>query len=152
MIEFACLEAKAKELLSKAIKVGDCWLCHLAPNAKGYSNVGFGRDIKMRAHRVVLLIIEPDMPPEMLALHTCDTRRCIRPDHLFSGTAQNNTDDMIEKGRAKLIQPRTDHVNREAIIQLHEKGLNRFEIATKLFISPSTVWNYISPKGPYHVG
>jgi hypothetical protein len=151
-IQFADIERKAKELLSKATKVGDCWLCHLAPSTKGYCNVSFGRAVKIQAGRVVLFAIEPDMPHELLALHTCDNRRCIRPDHLFSGTAQNNTDDMIAKGRDKLVQPRTDHRYRDDILKLQAEGLNRFEIAEKLFISPNTVWNYISPRGPYYVG
>lgn len=33
------------------------------------------------------------------ALHTCDTPGCVNPRHLFAGTAQDNTDDMIAKGR-----------------------------------------------------
>lgn len=34
-----------------------------------------------------------------MVLHKCDNRPCCRPDHLFLGTAKDNTDDMISKGR-----------------------------------------------------
>lgn len=150
-IQFAKIEARAKDLISKAIKVGECWECHLATNHKGYCCASLGRAGKINAHKIVLLTIEPVTDLNLLALHECDNRRCIRPDHLFWGTAQNNTDDMIAKGRDKLVQPRTDHRHRDDILRLYNEGLNRFEIATKLYISPNTVWNYISPKGPYHV-
>lgn len=32
--------------------------------------------------------------------HHCDNRVCVRPDHLFLGTAQANSNDCIEKGRS----------------------------------------------------
>src|SRR5258707_545503 len=32
-------------------------------------------------------------------LHRCDNRKCVRPDHLFLGTAEDNTQDSIAKGR-----------------------------------------------------
>lgn len=31
--------------------------------------------------------------------HTCDNRKCVRPDHLFLGTAKDNIDDMMKKKR-----------------------------------------------------
>jgi hypothetical protein len=32
--------------------------------------------------------------------HHCDNRLCVRPEHLFVGTRQDNMDDMISKGRS----------------------------------------------------
>jgi hypothetical protein len=37
--------------------------------------------------------------PDRWVLHTCDNPACMRPSHLFLGTAKDNTDDMIAKGR-----------------------------------------------------
>lgn len=152
-IQYAWLERKANELLEKAIYNNGCFDCHLAPNAKGYCYVTFGRAIRLRVHRLIcMVVIKRPLRDEELALHDYDNRRCIHPDHIFDGSALDNTADMIAKGRAKFVQPRTDHVHKENIIRLHNEGLNRFQIADRLLISPNTVWNYLSPKGANYVG
>lgn len=35
------------------------------------------------------------------ALHRCDVPWCASPYHLFAGTQQDNTDDMVKKGRGQ---------------------------------------------------
>lgn len=140
-------------LIKNAIVNGDCWECHLAPVPKGYcyTQVGGREGIKWRVHRLIWTVINGPIPEGKIILHTCDNRKCIRHDHLVCGTEADNTEDMMSKGRGKNI-PRTDHIHRERITQLHKDGLSRLEIAEKLMISASTVWNYVSPRGPYYVG
>lgn len=144
-------QAKAGWLVENAIERDGCLICHLAPNAKGYPPIGFGRAIKMRANRLVFFVSNLNIDPSLFVLHTCDVRNCIKLSHLFAGTAADNTADMMSKGRHKYIS-RTDHYYRDKIAALYEEGYTRLEIADKLMISPSTVWNYVSPRGPYYVG
>lgn len=144
----------AANLILKAAWVDGCLECHLEPNAKGYSYISIGgrNGIKIRAHRLIWIARFGPIEDDLFVLHKCDNRRCIYDEHLFLGTALDNTKDMVNKERAKFVQPRTDHIRKDKIIALHRQGFKRSEIARRLLISESTVWNYISPRGPYYVG
>lgn len=39
------------------------------------------------------------IPDKMYICHRCDQPACCNPSHLFLGTAQDNSDDMVAKGR-----------------------------------------------------
>lgn len=87
-------------LLGKIVK-GDCWLWTGSTNNKGYGEIHLDGKTHL-AHRVMYasshgIKLVPGM--ELCVLHRCDNRRCIRPNHLFLGTPQENTDDMMKKGR-----------------------------------------------------
>lgn len=148
-LQFALAKAKVDYLLKNATRVGDCLLCHLIPVAKGYCYVSIGRENRLRAHRLVHLIVN-NGDPNLFALHSCDIRRCIEPNHLFSGTAQDNTNDMISKGR-KVDDPDVGKRRREAtaklIKTLRDKGYSDARIKAEYGISNSTFWNYT--RGPY---
>jgi hypothetical protein len=59
----------------------------------------YGRWGSKLAHRVVYEQLVGSIPQGMFVLHKCDTPPCINPEHLFLGTAQDNTTDMLNKGR-----------------------------------------------------
>jgi hypothetical protein len=68
------------------------------------SNVGYGKlyafgQTKASAHRVSYQLHVGAIPDGMMVLHHCDVRPCVNPDHLFLGTADDNTKDMLSKGR-----------------------------------------------------
>jgi hypothetical protein len=56
------------------------------------------------AHRHAWRLTHGD-PGELSVLHRCDTRLCGRPDHLFLGTARDNWEDSVAKGRQTFIVP-----------------------------------------------
>jgi len=81
-----------------------CWLRLGADNGRGYSvlkvgSVADGSRKQELGHRVAWELFCGEIPDGLCVLHTCDNRRCINPDHLFLGTAKDNTDDMVSKGR-----------------------------------------------------
>lgn len=52
------------------------------------------------AHRVAWSLHHgKPIPKGMCVLHSCDVRACVRPEHLFLGSFQDNVDDMVSKGR-----------------------------------------------------
>jgi len=79
-----------------------CWLYQgfLKLNSSGlkYGWVSF-RNKSMNAHRASWIIHNGEIPKDLLVCHKCDVPNCINPEHLFLGTAYENTHDMIKKGR-----------------------------------------------------
>lgn len=139
-------------LLSNAHWRGECLISHLKPNARGYVPIGIGGrgGIKWRAHRLVYAVKIRAVPAELMVLHTCDNRACINPAHLFVGTAKDNTQDMMQKGRHKYITHRKiDAKKLQLMKDLEAEGLNKFAIAAQLGVTYETVRVYLN--GDKHV-
>ena len=52
---------------------------------------------RVGAHRVAYTLMVGDIGPGLFVCHHCDNKRCVRPDHLFVGTVQDNVNDYISK-------------------------------------------------------
>jgi hypothetical protein len=144
------------DLLRKAIPNGDCLECHLRPSIdregreRQYVSVGGRNGKKWGVPRLVLHVKKGPLAPDVWALHTCDNTKCINEDHLFPGTAQDNTNDMIAKGRKvddPTVGPRRRAQTALRIFTLTWEGLSDDEICNKLLIGRTTLWNY--RKGGY---
>ena len=82
----------------KVEKSDDCWLWTSGKNKFGYGQ--FRLEGRTRAaHRVAWELTHGPIPEGMCVLHACDVRHCVRPDHIWLGTHNENTQDMLEKGR-----------------------------------------------------
>lgn len=68
------------------------WLGNRMPN-------GYGRFRHVFAHRFAYERLVGPIPNGLFVLHYCDNPSCVRPDHLFVGTQQDNRNDCKQKGR-----------------------------------------------------
>ena len=95
-------EIDYKRFMSKVIKTDNCWLWNAGKNYKDYGNFSVtinGCSKTYRAHRFIYEYFNGTIPEGMLVCHTCDTPRCVNPNHLWLGTVSDNTVDSVNKKR-----------------------------------------------------
>ena len=78
----------------------DCWMWTGWTDNKGYGGL-MHKNKPLKAHRLSWEIHKGPIPEGLYVCHHCDTPPCVNPDHLFVGTAKDNTHDAIKKGRMK---------------------------------------------------
>ncbi len=70
-----------------------------ARNSDGYGQIRI-EGKSHGAHRVSYELQVGTIPIGLYVLHACDNPPCIRPEHLWLGTHQDNMRDAAQKGRA----------------------------------------------------
>lgn len=102
------LKTNKEKIFSKVdiSNVAGCWLWNGTKDSSGYGQLTFDKtknNIRTRktvqATRIVWEEYVGNISKDMLVCHTCDNPGCVRPDHLFLGTAKDNMRDMAIKIR-----------------------------------------------------
>jgi hypothetical protein len=86
----------------KPLNWTDCWPWKGAKKRRlrdQYGNFKIDGRRTVRAHRLSFALYYGRSPGPLLVCHTCDRPECVNPLHLFLGTVQDNSDDMVRKGR-----------------------------------------------------
>lgn len=150
----------------------DCWeWLGGAWTQQGYPRLQHpinGKWKSLAANRVSWEVAHGPIPEGMVVCHRCDNPKCVNPHHLFLGTHQDNTQDMMQKGRnggqfqpghaplrkgdahpqAKLTQAQAEEI-RETYLRTHH--LRRRDprrpsletLAAKYGVSKKTVLNVV---------
>jgi predicted DNA-binding protein YlxM (UPF0122 family) len=96
------------------------------------------------AHRVSYALYK-ECPKGFFVCHKCDNPPCVNPDHLFLGTAKQNTQDMISKGRKYCPPPfsTSSVISYDVFIKLKteyiESNISLSMLAKKYKISPAAI-------------
>lgn len=90
-------ERTAIRFWSHVIKGNGCWEWSARIDEKGYGRFNFHRKNR-HAHRIAWMYSTGTYPKAMIC-HHCDNRKCVRPDHLYEGTAKDNGRDARLRGR-----------------------------------------------------
>lgn len=146
--------------------LSNCWQWTGKLNESGYGRLHFtplgtGKRISIRAHRIAWMIAHGTIADGMLVLHKCDNRACVNPDHLFLGTAKDNSLDCMRKGRREYPKgvnrvprkPRkwtTPRILTESQVDeirgMRGMGLSCQKIASKFNVSRSMIWLIVTGK------
>lgn len=86
------------------VKIGEeneCWIWEASKSNDGYGWFTYKKNTTIAAHRysLMLKLNNFDLPTDVQARHTCDTRSCVNPNHLIEGSAADNSADMITRNR-----------------------------------------------------
>lgn len=149
---------------SKVDKSGDCWLWTAAKTFEGgYGQLGIGGKLVL-THRLVYEMTYGPIPASLMVLHRCDNPSCVRPEHLFLGTAKDNARDMALKGRT-WQQQHPERVKRggkhgnakftdDQVLTIREafaSGVGMEELARQWGVTPTTIARMISGEGWTHL-
>jgi hypothetical protein len=136
----------------KVNKTETCWLWTGATLGSGYGSIFVELPRRAdQAHRVSWKMAFGEINPGLSVCHKCDTPLCVRPDHLFLGTAKENCADMHQKKRWRSPWiSRKPALSREAVADIiANRGLSLHELARRHRVARATIKRVLAGLGPY---
>ena len=131
--------------------------CHIWTG--GIASTGYGRlwiDGKFQqAQRIGWELENGPMPAHLYALHHCDNPPCVRASHIYLGTAQDNSDDKMRRGRFVRVSQIGEH-NGHAVLTAaavtiirdayRHGGVTQQALAIAYGVSRSTIRDVVTSK------
>ena len=130
-------------------ELGRCWAWKASTDHNGYGQINGEKDDRgerkfCKAHRVSWEIYYGPIPEGLAVLHHCDNPPCCNPDHLFTGTNDDNMKDAAAKGR--MPRGKNHHAGRftpeqvrEVRSLLREGYMTQKQIAFKFGVTRSAI-------------
>lgn len=134
---------------ARITKTDNCWTWNGATDTSGYGLLEV--ENKTRAvHRLSWELHYGSIPNGLGVFHKCDNRICIRPSHLFIGTARDNVADRDRKGRQAIgkrnARTKLMPTQIRQIRELFVKGVSYSALGRKFSVDAKTIWCVINGK------
>lgn len=94
---------------------------------------------KQLAHRFSHKLFNGPIGPKKCVRHRCDNCACVNPDHLVEGTAQDNVNDKMERGRYRARSGRKPFLKTDQLRQIRSSSATTRSLAAKYGVSENTI-------------
>lgn len=121
----------------------DCWEWKGNTNKNGYGIFPYRECSIQLAHRLAFFFEHPTEDQSLYVCHKCDNPICVNVNHLFLGTAKENSEDMVSKQRSTAFL--TDREVFE-ILELAKTGISYRRIAKRYGVSRQHVGKIVNGK------
>jgi hypothetical protein len=143
---------------SKVNKTDSCWLWGAGCDTAGYGLIRRGEKRgTITTHRASWIINKGPVPKGLCVLHNCpngDNRKCINPNHLWLGTADENMKDRNSKNRqAKGEKIGNSKLTEDAINEIRalSKIISGRKIAKLFSVGKTTIQEVLKRRSWNHV-
>lgn len=150
-LQFDVTPKRGERFWAMVTRGDGCWEWLGARDNHGYGSFCVQKRLR-RAHRVAYVLIHGSIPHGLYVLHRCDNPGCVRPDHLWLGSGDDNDADRDAKGRNRPPYGErngfTKLTNRDAdeIRRLWDAGHKGVELARIFGSSPPAISAIVNRK------
>lgn len=150
------MEEARDRFFSKVNKTDSCWLWTAPCDRNGYGRFNITSKQKIMAHRGSWLLAGNTIPEGLILRHKCRNRNCVNPEHLETGTHQENCADMIRDGT--IMRGKKHHsvkLTEEQVLQIRARSTETQKILAEEFgVSRETIskiilnkiWTWLLPQ------
>jgi hypothetical protein len=131
-------------LNSRGAWEGNCFTWQLSRFPNGYGQFKY-KSQNYGVHRFVWMLHHGPIEFGHVVMHSCDNPPCFLLDHLSCGAAQDNTQDMINKGRmpSALLRANRSKLSENDIREIRrllaEGKLNQYEIGARFGVTNTNI-------------
>ncbi len=158
VINSACQRGRdTSRFWSKVKKTETCWLWTGRLCGRGYPifDVYVKRSRHVRGHRFAWALSNGSSAGNLFVCHHCDNPACVRPDHLFLGTNDDNQADSVGKGRhVHGIRVKNHRLSNEKVVEIRRLaalGWKKSEIAKVYGVQRTTIRDAVNGRSWQHV-
>jgi hypothetical protein len=127
------------------VEENGCYRCISHTSKRGYPAIQRNKKVTLISRFIYEECFGP-IPEGLVIRHKCDNPFCINPEHLETGTMQDNVRDMVERNRqAKGSRVGGSKLTEKDVLEIKrliKRGLSDTQIAKKFKVSITTI-NYI---------
>lgn len=134
----------------------NCWEWKGILYKQGYGRFYHHSTSERKAHRISFIIHFGEILKEVVICHRCNNRKCVNPNHLYSGTHMDNMKDLqnsnILKGENNPASKLTEDIILKIRNEYKSKKISMYSMANKYDVSQTLISKIICGYVWKHVG